>query len=125
MEIIKKCTILLLKSFGYLGLILLFYVFCAYGLSQITINSLQNTAEKPIEIFIKSNGVHTDIVLPTKNCFKDWTSQIKTQNTKLTDTLQPYLAFGWGDKGFYLNTDRKSTRLNSSHSTLSRMPSSA
>ena len=36
-----------------------------------------------------------------------------------------YNAMFWGGVALYLLVDRKSTRLNSSHSTTSRMPSSA
>lgn len=57
-----------------------------------------------IEIFILSNGVHTDIVLPIKNAHKDWSKSVKFEHIQLKDTLMKYLAFGWGDKGFYLET---------------------
>ena len=47
-----------------------------------------------------------------------------------TDTYHVYLQHNpnapvWGDMHWLHVSDRKSTRLNSSHSTLSRMPSSA
>lgn len=57
-----------------------------------------------IEIFIKSNGVHTDIVLPIKTPEIDWSNHIRIKNTLAKDTLFKYIAIGWGDKGFYLET---------------------
>jgi uncharacterized protein (TIGR02117 family) len=51
-----------------------------------------------------TNGVHTDIVMPTKNDQIDWNKQIKFTNTKAADSTYQYLAIGWGDKGFYLET---------------------
>ncbi len=57
-----------------------------------------------IDIYIKTNGVHTDIVVPLKNEIKDWTSEIQFQHTKSKDSIMNHLAFGWGDKGFYLDT---------------------
>ena len=40
-------------------------------------------------------------------------------------TLQTWAAQPFGENSFVPNVDRKSTRLNSSHDALSRMPSSA
>ena len=34
----------------------------------------------------------------------DWTKSIPYQDTKNKDTTSQYLAVGWGDKGFYLET---------------------
>jgi len=35
---------------------------------------------------------------------KDWSTQIKVENTLAKDTTAKFIAFGWGDKGFYLDT---------------------
>jgi len=50
------------------------------------------------EIFITTNGVHLDIVLSVEN--------IDTEFLKKLEILPQtkYLAFGWGDKQFYINT---------------------
>ncbi len=66
--------------------------------------ALQNKDEKPFEIYILTNGVHTDIVVPVKNDFCDWSKVIPFSNTIAKDTNAKWLAFGWGDKGFYLET---------------------
>ncbi len=89
-----------------LGIIsfLVLYVVLALLISKISVNSDVSQENKKIEIFILSNGVHTDIVVPIKNEFKDWSKEIRFQQTKSKDSLINYLAFGWGDKGFYLNT---------------------
>ncbi|APA00826.1 TIGR02117 family protein [Flavobacterium commune] len=85
-----------------LGLILL-YVIVAYLLSKITIE--KETDTKPeVEIFILTNGVHTDIVMPTISEQMDWSQQIQFKNTQAADSTYNYIAMGWGDKGFYLET---------------------
>ena len=97
-----------LKTLGWsvLGIIsfLLLYVVAALLISKISVNSDVAQKDKAIEIFILSNGVHTDIVVPIKNEFIDWSKEIRFHQTKSKDSLVNYLAFGWGDKGFYLNT---------------------
>lgn len=58
-------------------------------------------AQEDVEIFILTNGVHTDIVVPTITKHFNWFNDIH----HLSDTARfRYLAIGWGDKGFYLNT---------------------
>ena len=104
MKSLKKASLILVKSIGYFALFLLVYVISAYSLSKITVNTNVKPIKNEVTIYIKSNGVHTDIVVPTKNEFKDWSTQIKYSNTKANDSIAPYLAIGWGDKGFYLNT---------------------
>lgn len=96
-KILKKILL------GVLGFLVL-YLLLAFVFSKITVNSEPDTAEKPIAIYIKTNGVHTDIVVPVYNSVKDWRSQIKFEHTKSKDTTYQFIGFGWGDKGFYLNT---------------------
>lgn len=79
------------------------YVIAAFALAHITVNSTPEKSED-VTIYINSNGVHTDIVVPVKNEIKDWTKDIRYDQTKSKDSLMQYVAFGWGDKGFYLDT---------------------
>lgn len=83
------------------------YVLSAFGLSKITVNSTDyktTITPKNIQIFILSNGVHTDIVVPVKNSCYDWSKKVKYEYTTAKDSIQKYLALGWGDRGFYLET---------------------
>lgn len=50
------------------------------------------------EIFITSNGVHLDIVIPVEILNTDFCKKLEL----LPGTA--YVAFGWGDRRFYLNT---------------------
>jgi uncharacterized protein (TIGR02117 family) len=104
MKSVKKS--LKITGWSVLGIISFFvlYVISALLISKIPVNSNVSQNNKEIEIFILSNGVHTDIVVPIKNKYKDWSKEILFQQTKSKDSLVNYLAFGWGDKGFYLNT---------------------
>jgi uncharacterized protein (TIGR02117 family) len=60
--------------------------------------------DKKYEIFIKSNGVHTDIVLPIKSDIINWSELFPFENTLSKSTDFSYVGIGWGDKGFYLDT---------------------
>lgn len=88
----------------FIGLILL-YLFAAYGLSKITVNSdFQEACKDPVVIFVMSNGVHTEIVLPMTSEMINWGQFVNPKDTKSGMDHFRYVAFGWGDKGFYLET---------------------
>jgi uncharacterized protein (TIGR02117 family) len=87
---------------GFIVFVLL-YLLVAFILSRITVNEEANSKDE-VTIHIITNGVHTDIVMPAKNDQKDWTKEIKYTNTISNDSTNTYLAMGWGDKGFYLET---------------------
>jgi uncharacterized protein (TIGR02117 family) len=81
----------------------LVYLGCAFCLSRIAVDKEPNTKEE-VAIYIRTNGVHTDIVVPVKNSLMDWSQEIKYENAKEVDASYNYLGMGWGDKGFYLDT---------------------
>lgn len=87
---------------GFVAFISL-YLLLAFSLSRISIDGEPNTKEE-ITIYILSNGVHTDLVLPIRSELHDWSKEVKFSNTVSKDTAFNYLAMGWGDKGFYLET---------------------
>ena len=99
----KKTLKILLKSILFLLGFIVLYIVVAYGFSAITINKEPDTTPE-VEIFILTNGVHTDIVMPTKSNQIDWSKKIEFNNTKTADSTYRYIAMGWGDKGFYLET---------------------
>lgn len=78
------------------------YFGIGYCCSNIVISGEEATP-KEVSIFIKTNGKHTDIVVPVCNEIKDWSKDIPYQNNASQDTIYNYLAFGWGDKGFFID----------------------
>ena len=79
------------------------YFLSAYCFSRITINKNAQPVDE-VAIYIKTNGVHTDIVVPIKNPTIDWRKIVSFADTREKDSLMQFVAFGWGDKSFYLET---------------------
>ena len=100
MKIIKK----LLKYTAIFVLSLMTYLLIVTLLSFVSVNEDFAENQKEIPIYILTNGVHTDVVLPLKSEHYDWTNQLKPEHTKAKDSTYQYAALGWGDKGFYLET---------------------
>jgi uncharacterized protein (TIGR02117 family) len=104
MNTLKKAFRIVFKTLlGCIAFIVI-YVLLAWGLSKIEVNSDASNPNQEITIYISTNGVHTDIVVPIKNEIKDWTTDIDFKNTQTKDSIMNFVGIGWGDKGFYLNT---------------------
>lgn len=57
-----------------------------------------------IAIFIESNGVHTDFVVPVKTQYCDWSTSLPYSDFEIAGPDYGYVAIGWGDKGFFIGT---------------------
>lgn len=89
-------------AFGIVEFLLL-YAIAGTFMSCVPVN--QHASQKDdVSIYILSNGVHTDIVVPIKNEQIDWNQFVRFEHTAGKDSLAHFVAFGWGDKGFYLDT---------------------
>ncbi|GAB3202277.1 TIGR02117 family protein [Pontibacter aydingkolensis] len=64
----------------------------------------QATESDSIEIFVTSNGVHTDIIVPVVTPYIDWRTKIPLSDFERVDSSYAYLGFGWGDRRFYMET---------------------
>ncbi|MEN8194487.1 MAG: TIGR02117 family protein [Bacteroidota bacterium] len=101
---IIKIFKLLAYSLLVLLLMILIYLATAFFLSIYKIDSSTEFNDRTIDIFILSNGVHADIAVPVKSKEIDWSETIKFDNTFSKDSVHKYVAFGWGDRKFYLET---------------------
>ena len=104
MKTLKKVFKTLVKSVLGVVVFLVVYAIAIFFTSIISVNNTEEIEDKNIPVYILSNGVHTDIVVPLKNKIKDWSKEITYLDTKAKDSTKNLLAFGWGDKGFYLDT---------------------
>lgn len=94
MKVFKK----IVKWIITITLIPVVYLVISLILSFIPINNKEEYSEKNKSIYLISNGVHLNIIIPKNQL-----------SSKLLDGLRyfkndNYFSFGWGDKIFYLNT---------------------
>ena len=100
----KKTVLILLKTIGaIIGLVAIYVVF-ALLIPYIEIPKKTVTEPENIDIYLLTNGVHSDLVVPVKSAEFDWSKEIPFENTLSKRTDFKYLSIGWGDKGFYLDT---------------------
>lgn len=82
---------------GIVGVLLLYFIL-AFLLSIIPKNPEPVTCAEKETVYLISNGIHLDIILKRNQLKEDFWKQLKIPESA------KYVAFGWGDKGFYLNT---------------------
>lgn len=65
-----------------------------------------NAAEQPksAAVFVASNGVHTDLVLPLQGRSVDWRDIFAAVDFPTAPVDATHVAIGWGDRAFYLQT---------------------
>jgi uncharacterized protein (TIGR02117 family) len=94
---VKSALVLLLVLSPVAG-----YLLTAYTLGSIPVNHGFAQSSAGVSIYVWSNGVHTDLVVPTSNELMNWRRWFPLQDFRQPPAAN-FVAFGWGDKGFFLN----------------------
>ncbi len=100
----KKMLLIIIKIIGFIIGVVFLYIILGLLLPYIPVKAKKTNEPKTIELYILTNGVHTDLVVPVKTKYVDWSEKLPFENTKGKQTDFNYISFGWGDKGFYLDT---------------------
>lgn len=83
---------------GFLGLIAIYFV-AVLVLSNISKKPKETIVCEELEsVYLVSNGIHLDLVFKKEQLDEEILKRLQVSNRA------KYVAFGWGDKDFYLNT---------------------
>ncbi len=106
MLIVRRLIKWVLLSLLGLGVFCALYAATAFILPYFPANNTENNAEAGSDhmtIYLITNGVHTDLVMPLQHSLMDWSGVFPLHS--IAWPSQPELiAIGWGDREFYLNT---------------------
>ena len=94
MKIVKK----IFKWFLCFLLVPITYLLVSFILTTITVDRKVNHEILDESIFLNTNGVHLDIIIPISSIDEELLSGIDYSES------ENYLSFGWGDENFYINT---------------------
>ncbi len=94
MNLIKK----VFKWISYFVLIPITYLIVSLILTAITIDRKIENQTTDKTIYLSTNGIHLNIIIPQNNIDSLLLSGIKREPS------DHYFSFGWGDEDFYINT---------------------
>ncbi len=80
------------------------YVGCALLLGAIPRNTGFVESENGIPVYVRTNGVHADLVVPTRYGAVDWSLDFPAAHMRALPATTDWIAFGWGDRGFMIET---------------------
>ena len=61
---------------------------------------MKSSPKGEITLFLVSNGVHTDVVMPLKNDIFDWSDVVNPKDTLTADPQITHIGLGWGNAIF-------------------------
>lgn len=109
--IYKKLKVLLVRIFGCIFRFLLYllhaimaYHIIVFLLGLVPVNKDFEQTPGGIKIFVGTNGIHTDIIMPVKTEIFNWRETVPQEDFVSVDSTYNYVSVGWGDKGFYIKT---------------------
>jgi uncharacterized protein (TIGR02117 family) len=92
------------------GLMVFVFGLLCYGLFATISALIPVGGEEPISqeetytVYLLKSGPHTDFLVQVDTDVHDWSDDFPYSNNANPDTSLSWLAIGWGDKDFYLNT---------------------
>lgn len=97
----------LARTFGILGAVWVAYMVAGLIGGAIPANRGWVEPEQGIAVWVEDNGIHTGIVLPLVGGGEDWRDLISPYDARdPAYGRHSHVAFGWGDRDFYVNTPR-------------------
>lgn len=91
-------------TLGVVAGLLALYALAALVLGLIPRNPGFVETADGVEIYVRTNGVHADLVVPTRWNGIDWDAEFPARDMSALVAPSRWIAFGWGDRGFMLTT---------------------
>ncbi len=99
----KRCIRWLKRLLWFVLSCTVLYLFIAL-IGLIPVNNDFRSAPDGIEVWFVSNPIHTDIILPVRTAELDWRERFPQGSFCVDAAEATHVAFGWGNKRFYIDT---------------------
>ncbi len=103
-RLLKTSILFGIRIFRWVVVAIFFY----FGVSLVGLIPINNefvTAKDGVTIYLTSSAVHADIIVPITTDSLDWQTAFSNTLFKGDISKASHLAFGWGDRGFFLETE--------------------
>ncbi|GAA4271339.1 TIGR02117 family protein [Aquimarina gracilis] len=94
----KKRFKKILRYISFILLIPIAYIIVSLTLTYIPVNTDEDATRKNSSVYLSSNGVHLEIIIPKEELDPSILEGLKFQDT------EQFFSFGWGDRMFYVET---------------------
>ena len=85
-----------------LAAVLLYLAGAALG-SLWAVNRHRHPPPQGIDVWLRSNGVHVDLILPVSTAERDWRDDFPLRSFGDPPRAPRWVAFGWGARDFFVN----------------------
>ena len=82
------------------------YLLAALIGSLVPLNRGWTESQQGIPVYLASNGIHVDIVMPVKAAGLDWSNLLDKRDVARPPAEPGWIAFGTGERAVYLETPR-------------------
>ena len=83
----------------------IYWMLCLIGI-LIPCNRNFKPSDQGIDVYISSNGLHTDIIVPFQNEHFDWRKILNDPTHQNLNLQSNFLGFGLGEKSVYLDINK-------------------
>jgi hypothetical protein len=80
------------------------YLLAALLLGVTAVNTEFRPATDGVLIWVRTNGVHAEFIVPTRAAGVDWSADHPASDMRALAAPLGFIAFGWGDAEFFANT---------------------
>ena len=80
------------------------YLLVALVLALVPLNADFRPSADGIPVYVRTNGVHAELVLPTRSADVDWSIDHPASDMRALAAPMRWIAFGWGDAAFFAST---------------------
>lgn len=94
---------LLLTALAGISLVALYFLLALLG-ALIPRNASFESARGGIQIWVRCNEIHSDLVVPVRHHEYDWSTVFSSDDPERVDRSFKYASLGWGNRKFYLET---------------------
>lgn len=101
---VRKAARALLVLFSSLLALPAVYILAAVVGALVPRNAGWQEPDNGVEIFVRTNGVHSDLVLPADAAGIDWHDLLPPEHAADPSAARGWVALGWGQRRFYLET---------------------
>jgi uncharacterized protein (TIGR02117 family) len=93
---------------GFAALIAVYCVFLLSGFIPVNGGFVSPSADDGVRIFIRTNEIHTDLVLPANESATqiDWQTAFPPDHFRGDVAQARFISIGWGNRAFYVDTPR-------------------